>query len=250
MPVMYNAQVFPRFFSTHKELGLAYLPEDTQIEQLKENRSMLLKASLCFIMDNDQLTLDKTPDCIVLKNQSAAWMRESNWGTGGNIEANASVLYGWWPATQKGADTSNAPYQPKMAPFCRGTMTKNLALPWTDHQSRDATWAVLEVFSFSPNLGNNFLNQTLDTVNSNPFDLWLLCGVNGSCTDLTPMVTIGGGKGEQGQVEYDFKGTLDKALGKGQESGSMNWNMDQVKYKSFAAEKYPSSPVCVWPPFL
>jgi hypothetical protein len=31
MPVMHSAQVFTRFFSTDKELGLAYLPLDEQI---------------------------------------------------------------------------------------------------------------------------------------------------------------------------------------------------------------------------
>ena len=31
MPVMHNAQIFPRFFTTDKELGLAYLPLDEQI---------------------------------------------------------------------------------------------------------------------------------------------------------------------------------------------------------------------------
>lgn len=36
----------------------------------------------------------------------------------------------------------------------------------------------------------------------NPFDLWLLCGHNGSCTDLMPMgMLLGGGK-EKGQLSY------------------------------------------------
>jgi hypothetical protein len=34
IPVMHNAQIFPRFFTTDKELGLAYLPLDKQIQAL------------------------------------------------------------------------------------------------------------------------------------------------------------------------------------------------------------------------
>jgi hypothetical protein len=39
MPVMHSAQVFPRFFTTDKELGLAFLPLDGQIQALMENRT-------------------------------------------------------------------------------------------------------------------------------------------------------------------------------------------------------------------
>ena len=53
MPVMYNAQVFPRFFATNENLGLAYLPKDVQIEQLQENRSLHLAGSLCFHIKED-----------------------------------------------------------------------------------------------------------------------------------------------------------------------------------------------------
>ena len=48
MPVMYNAQIFPRFFTTDKELGLAYLPLDEQIQALLENRTFFLQGSLFF----------------------------------------------------------------------------------------------------------------------------------------------------------------------------------------------------------
>lgn len=92
MPVMYNAQVFPRFFTTNKELGLAYLPLDSHIEQVKENRTIPLKGSLCFGIFNK--TSFDLP-CIMLYNQSSAWLREATWGTGEeDIVANATVLYG------------------------------------------------------------------------------------------------------------------------------------------------------------
>ena len=43
MGVMHNAQIFPRFFTTDKELGLAYLPLDEQIQALLENRTFFLQ---------------------------------------------------------------------------------------------------------------------------------------------------------------------------------------------------------------
>lgn len=39
MPVMHSAQVFPHFFTTDRELGLAFLPLDGQIQALMENRT-------------------------------------------------------------------------------------------------------------------------------------------------------------------------------------------------------------------
>ena len=40
MPVMHSAQVFPHFFTTDRELGLAFLPLDGQIQVLMENRTL------------------------------------------------------------------------------------------------------------------------------------------------------------------------------------------------------------------
>lgn len=79
MLVMYNAQVFPRFFSTNKDLGVAYLPEDTHIEQMKENRTIPLRGSLCFTTARENETIEDLA-CITLKNQSAARMGELLFG--------------------------------------------------------------------------------------------------------------------------------------------------------------------------
>lgn len=76
MPVMHNAQIFPRFFTTDKELGLAYLPLDEQIQALLENRTFFLQGSLCFMLIS--LLQDKS-QCISLYYQSAAWLRKSSW---------------------------------------------------------------------------------------------------------------------------------------------------------------------------
>lgn len=48
MPVMQNAQVFPRFFTTNRELGLAFLPLDPQIQSFQDERTLSLVGSLCF----------------------------------------------------------------------------------------------------------------------------------------------------------------------------------------------------------
>ena len=50
MPVMHSAQVFPHFFTTDRELGLAFLPLDGQIQALMEKKNFFLKGSLCFVM--------------------------------------------------------------------------------------------------------------------------------------------------------------------------------------------------------
>lgn len=50
MPVMHNAQIFPRFFTTNKKLGIAYLPLDEQIQALQENRTFFIQESLCFVL--------------------------------------------------------------------------------------------------------------------------------------------------------------------------------------------------------
>ena len=140
---------------------------------------------------------------------------------------------------------SSPPIQPKLAPFCTGRQDVKLALSSTGCQSRDAGWAIEGLFSFSPFIGqgHNFTNMDPSQANANPFDQWLLCGINGSCTDLSPLAMIKGGRGEMGQLEFDWKGTVD-------ESGSGQWTMSDVKYKAFAHEEFPAAPVCVWPPFI
>ncbi|XP_063136744.1 uncharacterized protein LOC120099615 [Rattus norvegicus] len=239
MPVMYNAQVFPRFFTTNKELGLAYLPLDSQIEQVKKNRIIPLKGSLCFGIFNK---ISSDLPCIMSSNQSSAWLREATWGAGEeDIVANATVLYGWWPYI----NSSTCPlHQPKLAPFCRGTLDEKLTLPWTGCQSRDSAWAVQNFFSFSPDLGGRVNFNTIGPrwSNNNPFDQWMLCGVNGSCTDLTPMAMLLGGKGEKGRLSFSWTGNIHP-------SASV-WIATRIKYKPYWSTGFNPAPVCVWPPFV
>jgi hypothetical protein len=56
MPVIHSAQVFPHFFTNDKELRLAFLPLDGQIQDLMEKKNFSLKGSLCFVMISDLKT--------------------------------------------------------------------------------------------------------------------------------------------------------------------------------------------------
>ena len=68
--------------------------------------------------------------------------------------------------------------------------------------------------------------------NANPFDQWLLCGVNGSCTDLAPMAMIGGGSSEKGELTFDWKGTLKTGRSDKQCPNSFKWTTSNVRYKN------------------
>ena len=192
---------FPRFFTTNKELGLAYLPIDTHIAQVtEENRTIFPEGSLCFRVTNDS-SLEHL--CLLLLNYSYAGL-EMTVKTDDGYKANATVLYGWWPHVHStDDDCSNPPRQPQLAPFCTGIPAEDTLFPWTGCQARRSGWAKRGIFSFSPLEGyGNFTTMDPWRYDINPFDLWLLCGHNGSCTDLMPMgMLLGRGK-EKGQLSY------------------------------------------------
>lgn len=87
-------------------------------------------------------------------------------------------------------------------------------LPWTGCQARKTFWVVEGFFfSFSPHVsveineilaGHDFNFMDSDRADANPFDQWLLCGVNESCTDLSPMAMIEGGYSEKGQMGFEW----------------------------------------------
>lgn len=100
------------------------------------------------------------------------------------------------------------------APFCTGDIGGDGRFPWTGCQSREVNWAVNSYFTYSPAMSTEF-NQTyagrnftkhdpISLTAVNPFDIWLLCCVNGSCTDLTPFAMIGGGIHGLGQFNWSF----------------------------------------------
>lgn len=223
MPVMYNAQVFPRIFTTDRDLGLPFLPQDNQIDQVRENRSLSLSGSLCFSIDGAE------SDCIGLFNQSFGrlenlWENETHWG------GNFTVLYGRWPITNFSEELVKRP-QPKLAPFCRGTKDARSPLPWSGCQARVAG-SVGQYYSFSPRLGNVGYSSENDPSHGDPFDLWVLCGQNGSCTDLSTMSMLLGGRAEKETMSASLEGT------------------GELVKSSIPGTKFSPTPVCVWPPFI
>lgn len=118
MPVMYNAQVFPRLFITDKELGLPFLPWDSQIERVVDNRTHYLLGSLCFSINGT------VPSYIGLHTQSMSniingWTNATHWG------GNFTELFGTWPR----ANYSEGLRQPKLAPFCHAKEDSHSPLP-------------------------------------------------------------------------------------------------------------------------
>lgn len=237
MPIQHDVKLFPRIFGTNKSFDVPYWPLDTEIAGLGEERNFTLLGSLCFRVVHN-ISLNQT-DCILLYNQTAAWFDAPS----ESGQTNATWISARWPiAASKG--NFPIPSQPKWSPFCTGRRDSALP-PWTGCQSRGVRWAVKDHFTFSPNIGTLF-NDTLPGYNwtfqnpaqavvANPFDNWLLCGVNGSCTDLAPMaMVLGGGVG----------------------NASLYWNASETFESSVELKKpgknitFGPIPVCVYPPFI
>ena len=68
-----------------------------------------------------------------------------------------------------------------------------------------------------------------------PFYVWLLCGVNGSCTDLSPLSMVAGGA--WGNATFHLNGS----------------NVFETSVFQFAGGRnvsFQATPVCMWPPFV
>ena len=250
---MHDAQVFPRFFVSNLSLNLAYLPLDEQISPIEGPRNFSLKGSLCFVLVKN---ISYVGECIQLYNQSAAWF-EIPWDTP-PYSVNASYLSGWWPSMDP---TGTPSRQPRWAPFCIGEIGGDGRFPWTGCQSREVVWAKKDLFSFSPNIstvfnatypGRNFTNQDPRTFSvANPFDVWLLCGINGSCTDLSPFAMVGGGVQGVGRFNWSSSTPFGDFFSPPVEpTGSWSNLRIPGKFESFINTTFAPTPVCVWPPFV
>jgi hypothetical protein len=141
--------------------------------------------------------ISQNSGCVQMYNQRAAWFDTP---INSSTKANATWIQGVWPVSfSKGNDT--IPPQPRWVPFCKGT--RDSLLPWTGCHSRKAAWAVKKYFTFSPYIGTvhngsfsgyNWTYKNPAQVGaSNLFNVCLLCAVNGSCTDLSPLSMLVGG---------------------------------------------------------
>jgi hypothetical protein len=84
--------------------------------------------------------------------------------------------------------------------------------------------------------GNNWTYQSpAQRVANDPFNVWLLCGVNGSCTDLSPLSILMGGA--WGNASFYWNGS--DLFGNSVSVLASRKNMSFVP-----------TPVCFWPPFV
>lgn len=237
MPVMHDSQVFPRFFTTNESLGMPFLPMDSNTAVANTYETWNVNGSLCFTISNNE-----TEPCIHLGNYSYAKLgkiirNKTTKKYQVRYEANATILYGWWPTKRSTDDErSNRKVQPQYAPFCTSRKADSATLlPWTGCQSRRANNLQGTFFTFSPMEGyGNFTEMDPFSYDIDPFDVWLLCGSGGSCSDITPMATILGGGTNQALVVY-------------------NPNADEevsATIREKTTKLIEATPVCVWPPFV
>jgi hypothetical protein len=129
-----------------------------------------------------------------------------------STKANTTWTQGVWPASiSKGNGT--IPSQTGWTSLSGGV--HNSLPPWTSCQSRKVAWAVKNYFSFPPYIGTvhnssfsgyNWTYQNPAQVGaSNPFNVWLLCGINGSCTDLSRLSMVVGG--DWGSASFYWNGS-------------------------------------------
>ena len=203
MPVRHDAIVFPKFFTTNKKLDLPYLPFDPLWVLLGENRSLQEQGSLCF-------QLSQKGDCIQLSIHMLGSFKDSGTVnlTQTREKGNNSIIHVtwfWWQSTvwlnctflSPNWNEMERPRQPRIAPHCGGEDEGELP-PWTDCQSSVARWIdEHKYFTFSPNMlfgtEEEFVMRTglfLQDRRMSPYHKWLLCGINGSCTDLNSLVFL------------------------------------------------------------
>ena len=70
MPIHHDAGLFPRLFTSNRSLDIPYLPIETDLAPIGENRSFGLKGTLCFYIVRN---ISETSSCIPLYNQMAGW---------------------------------------------------------------------------------------------------------------------------------------------------------------------------------
>lgn len=261
LPVTHTAAVFPRFFTTNETLDLPYLPMDME-EANVTSYNLDLSGSLCFQFWSGSASEDYS--CVTFSPQAAAWVDqpELTWtqkldqwlrqtllstqspSTEAAPFANATIIFGAMPLRHLNRNLT-IPSQPKWMPRCSTPYSSKLLKPWTSCQSPMVMWARRGQYTFSPAMGtwrnNSYsgLNYTyqnpVQSIFVNPWHQWLLCGINGSCTDLQPFSMLRGGKIMLANVTWNFTEPFETSL-----------NVT----KEFRTESFVSTPVCVIPPFL
>ncbi|XP_057355427.1 uncharacterized protein LOC130683210 [Manis pentadactyla] len=284
IPVRHNAAVFPRFFTTNSSINLPYLALDTVTVPLGENRTFVTKGTLCFTTNTN------CTNCISLKQRVYGWYDpkispystfEVIWLNGTFARPhplNTTHCYGTSSSNRPKPLHCRRPYQPRYAPQCRGDYEGD-TWPWTDCQSHIATWVDEDQhFSLSPDMSRETLWKTQEEsdisqdVSLNPFHKWMLCGTNGSCSDISSLSLILGGNRSSGYVSLQFK-ILNQTRTSSTPgcrctscTGAQNLSASLVQcfdsslpYRMYclyqiinntAPKTVPPTPVCLYPPFL
>ncbi|XP_057356155.1 uncharacterized protein LOC130683343 isoform X1 [Manis pentadactyla] len=270
MPVRYNAVVFPRLFTTNSSINLPYVAMDTVTAPLGENRSFVTSGSLCFTTNITQT------NCIPLTRKAYGWYDPYDRHTAASSsrtafsQANLTLEVIWINGTfvqpKPPKSTQRRPYQPRYAPQCLGDYEED-SWPWTDCQSHTAIWVdENQYFSLSPDMSRETLWKTQgessisQDVSLNPFHKWLLCGTNGSCTDLSPLSLLLGGNSSMGNVSLQtqlssscttYNATSMTQLHTGPiVTGNLKACRLYQIINNTNPQVVPPTPVCLYPPFL
>ena len=130
-------------------------------------------------------------------------------------------------------------------------------LPWSDCQSSITRWTdQSRTFSFSPNMmldpGKELVMKQglfLQEHRMNPFRKCLLCGINGSFTDLNTLAFIHGVAAGKASFTVIITGTTLKQDGSGQ--SFLNTTEILVGFNGpIVNQNYSPTPVCVYLPLL
>lgn len=204
IPVRHDAVVFPKFLTTDKTLELPYLPFDPTQAPLGENRSLSEQGSLCF-------QIDGTGGCIKLTGRALGMFDAQTGGRvrltqdASNPKVTITNMTFWQEAIwvngtflSRNVTDRERPRQPRIAaPHCSPEDEGRIP-SWNDCQSSSSRWADQDgTFSFSPNMmldPGEYLAEFrpratrqglfLQDLRMHPFHKWVLCGINGSCTEL------------------------------------------------------------------
>lgn len=206
VPIRHDAVVFPKFFffTTNKTLELPYLPYDPTRAPLGESHSLLERGSLCFEFDGVGECIRLTGRALgMFDKQRGDWLNRTQDTSDPDKTVTKWAFWQeaiWINGTFLSPNFTNKerPRQPRIAPHCSWEDEEGLIPPWSDCQSSITRWAdQVRTFSFSPNMmvdqEEEFAMKQglfIQDFRMHPFHKWVLCGINGSCSDLNSLAFI------------------------------------------------------------
>ena len=234
---------------------------------LGENRTLLEQGSLCFRINGPGNCINLTARALGKFNEHRGGWVSTTQDTS-NVDITFTNRTFWQEAIWVNGtflppnfSDKERPHQPKIAPHC-SLEDEGLILPWSDCQSSITRWAdQSKTFSFSPNMIDDpekeFVMKKglfIQDFRMHPFHKWVLCGVNGSCTELNPLIFIQGGA--VGKASFTGISRFAQYWGihdASQDSyGYTNTSVEITGFNKTLVNQinYPSTTVCVYPPFL